>query len=460
MKKTALIRYLGVLSVASFLPLAQAEITTAMQAKLGNELTPMGANPKANADGTIPAWQGNVLGTPKGLAYEGPGKPYPNPYASEKPRLSVTAQNMEEYREHLTDGQVALFKKYPETYRIDVYPSHREFRYNEQMEKRTMWNVGHTKLVNGLDGLQQYTGGAPFPIPQNGAQVVWNARINQPMAVSDALSDEVAVYANGKQQRYRTQLILESPYAYSSHPIGKAVEEIGPVAAYVFHEVLEPRRKKGEMVVVHEPLDYVKNDRKAWVYIPGAQRVRRAPTVGYDTPAGPGGLITVDDNAGFNGAMDRFDWKLIGKKEIFIPYHTYKFDSPDVKYEELLGENHVNPDYMRYEQQRVWVVEATLKSDKRHVYGKRRFYIAEDTWLIGATDIYDGRGDLWRIGQLNSVYDFFLKGYVLRTHVSYDLQASAYVAVGLVNESRPVDYDVDIRGADFYTPNNLRKLGR
>ena len=33
----------------------------------------------------------------------------------------------------------------------------------------------------------------------------------------------------------------------------------------------------------------------------------------------------------FNGAMDRYDFKLIGKKEMVIPYNAYRFqyDQPD-----------------------------------------------------------------------------------------------------------------------------------
>jgi hypothetical protein len=171
----------------------------------------------------------------------------------------------------------------------------------------------------------------------------------------------------------------------------------------------EPARQKGQMTIVHEALDQVKNERKAWVYIPGARRVRRAPTVGYDTPDGPGGLVTVDDSLGFNGALDRFTWNLVGKKEVYIPYHAYKFDDPKVKYDTLLQKGHANPEYMRYELHRVWIVEADLKDGQRHVYKKRRFYIDEDSWQIVLLESYDGRGELWRVGVLNTLYDYSLQ---------------------------------------------------
>ena len=445
------------ISVPAF---AQAKISKGEAQKLGTTLTPMGADPAANADGSIPAWSGSILGKPEGISYAKSGDVYPDPYASEKPVLVITKANMAKYTDKLTDGAIALLNKYPDSFKMNIFPTHRDFRYNENMEKRTAWNVGNSELVGSIDGLQNFTGAVPFPMPQNGAEVVWNARMNQPMPVADSLFDEIAVYPNGTRQRFRSKLLIESPYAYEDHAIGTAAEDIGDVAAYVFYEVVEPKRKKGEMVVVHEPVDQFKHERKAWVYIPGAKRVKRAPNVGYDTPIGPGGLMTVDDSMGFSGAMDRYDWKLIGKQEKFIPYNSYRFDNPAVKYDELLTAKHVNPEFMRYELHRVWVVEATLKEGSRHVYGKRRFYMDEDSWLIAATDSYDGRGDLWRVGMNNTLYDFYLKGFIARAQINYDLQSGAYIAMRTVNETRPTDYAMKARGKKFYTPNSLRKMGR
>jgi hypothetical protein len=443
-----------------FSAFSMAEKETSQTQQLGKELTPMGANPAANADNSIPAWTGTIKGLPSGLEYAGSGTPYPDPYAAEKKLFSIDSSNVEHYKNRLSAGMVALIEKYPQSFRMDVYPSHRDFRYHEQMEMRTQWNVGRAKLVGGNDGLQNMTGGAPFPIPQNGAEAIWNARINQPTPVADALTDSVAVYADGKSQRERAHVLFESPYAYQSHPVGTTGEDIGPIAGYLFVEMIEPSRKKGEMAIIHEPLDQVKNKRKAWVYIPGAQRVKVIPNAGYDTPIGPGGLMTADDSLGFNGGMDRYNWQLIGKQEMFIPFHAYRFDEPGLALEKLLPGKHINPDYMRYELQRVWVVEATLRERQRHVYRKRRFYISEDNWLIVATEAYDARGQLWRVGLQNTLYDFFLQGYITRAHIQFDLQADAYVALGLVNQTRPTNYAMEVKGHKFYSSQTLLKKAR
>ena len=426
---------------------------------LGTQYTPMGAIKEGNADGSIPAWTGNMLGAPANIDHK-PQAPHIDPYASEKPLYIIHAGNVSKYSAHLSEGQKALFGKYPDTFVMPIYPSHRDGRYNKKIESRTAWNAAKTKLVNGLDGLNDYTGGAPFPFPQNAAEVLWNARIIHPHQSIVGHLDDVAVYPNGNIQLRRQNLIMDFPFAHSDNLVGQVDEQISVNAALVHIILEEPKRQKGQMTIIHEALDQVKNERKAWVYLTGPRRVRRAPMVGFDTPDGPGGLVTVDDALGFNGAMVRFSWKLIGKKEIYIPYHNYKFDSPHISYDTLLNKGHANPDYMRYEKHRVWVVEANLNEGSRHVYAKRRFYIDEDSWHLAIVESYDGRGDLWRVGLLNSIYDFSVEGFIARAQLFHDLQSGAYVANRLINKTAVPDYNATPKGEHYYSPSNLKKLGR
>ena len=400
-----------------------------------------------------------MAGVPAGLSYMGSGDVYPDPYANDKILYTINATNMNQHESFLSEGLKAMLAKYPDTFNVPVYPSHRDGRWAQLTERRTLWNAVNTVLVNGVDGLQNYTGGAPFPIPKNGAEVMWNARIIHPHPTIVGLMDDVGVYLNGDIQLRRQEFMSEFPYSYPQNKIGDTEAQIGINGGLVHVTVLKPDRMKGMMTVVQEAMDQVKNERRVWVYMPGSRRVRRAPTVGYDTPDGPGGLVTVDDALGFNGAMDRYDWKLIGKKEMIIPYHNYRFDSPQLNYQTLLIPGHANPAYMRYEKHRVWVVEADLKADKRHIYAKRRFYIDEDSWHIALLESYDGRGALWKVGILNTLYDYALKGYVTRAHLFHDLQSGAYVANRLVNETAQPNLMATPKGEAYYSPGNLRQMG-
>ncbi|CAA0081350.1 putative protein [BD1-7 clade bacterium] len=458
--KLKLVMASAIMSCAVATSVAYAKVSTDQAAKLGgDEYTPMGAEKKGNAAGTIPAWTGSMDKVPAGLKYEGSGDIYPDPYAAEKPLFVIDSTNLDKYQANLSDGQIALVKKFPDSFRIPVYPSHRDGRFNKLVEDRTKWNATNTELVNGVDGLRNYTGGAPFPFPENGAEAIWNARTIHPHPTIVGVLDDMAVYLNGNRQMRRQMYVSEFPYSYKENEVGKVDEDISINAGLIHVTVEQPRRQSGQMTIVHEALDQVQHERKAWVYIPGSRRVRRAPTVGYDTPDGPGGLVTVDDSLGFNGALDRYDWKLVGKKEVYIPYHNYKFDDPKTSYEELLTKAHPNPDYMRYELHRVWIVEANLKENARHVYAKRRFYIDEDSWQIALLESYDGRGDLWRVGILNTLYDYALQGYVARAQTFIDLQSGAYITLRLVNQTAPVNFTAEPKGESYYSPSNLRKMG-
>ena len=449
----------GLLACTFIVPAANAAVSQQEARKLGSQLTPMGGEKAGNRDGSIPAWTGSMNGVPRGLSYMGSGDVYPDPYANDKVLYTITAKNMARYENELSEGLKALLRKYPDTFNIPVYPSHRDGRWAQLTERRTLWNAVNTVLVNGIDGLQNYTGGAPFPIPKNGAEVMWNARTIHPHPTILGTLDDMAVYPDNSRSLRRQEFVSEFPYSYPQNKVGDTEPQIGINAGLVHVTIVLPERQKGMQTVVHEALDQVKNDRKAWVYMPGSRRVRRAPTVGYDTPDGPGGLMTVDDALGFNGAMDRYDWTLLGKREMIVPYHNYKFDSPNVDYDELLMPFHANPEYMRYEKHRVWVVEANLKKGARHVYGKRRMYIDEDSWQFVLTENYDGRGNLWRVGILNTVYDFALKGFVARAQMFHDLQSGAYISTRMVNQTSQPNLMGTPRGEDYYSPSNLRRMG-
>jgi hypothetical protein len=221
-----------------------------------------------------------------------------------------------------------------------------------------------------------------------------------------------------------------------------------------------PARLAGTVSLVHETIDQVKDPRQAWVYNAGQRRVRRAPQLAYDGPGSASDGMRTSDNADmFNGAPDRYDWKLLGKKEIYIPYNNYKLQSPDVKYADILKAGHINQDLSRYELHRVWHVEATLKPGQRHIYAKRDLYFDEDTWALVEIDHYDGRGELWRVaeGYLVNDYAHGVASYALQTVV--DLVAGRYVASGMYNESaQGPSYGEMSKMAD-YTPSALRNAG-
>ena len=221
----------------------------------------------------------------------------------------------------------------------------------------------------------------------------------------------------------------------------------------------EPARLAGTALLVHETMDQILTPRQAWTYNAGQRRVRRAPNVAYDAPGtASDSLRTTDDFDMFNGSPNRYDWKLVGKKEMYIPYNSYKLHSDKLKYDDILMAGHINPEHVRYEKHRVWVVEANLKEGTRHIYKKRVFYIDEDSWQVQVADMYDNRGELYRVGVAYGVNYYEVPTQWSTLDVYHDLNSRRYLAIGLDNEEEMYDFTVRPRDVEF-TPQALRREG-
>ncbi len=452
---------LNVLGVALMLVSAQAvsAVSPDEADRLGTELTPMGANPAPNADGSIPKWTGSSLGVPKSVNYKGTGTHYPNPYPDEKPLFEITGKNYLQYKNNLTDGQLAMFAKYPDSFRMPVYPSKRDVRYSDRVHENTKLNAIHTRLNEDGNGTTDVYFGVPFPIPKNAAEVLWNHMASPMLGASEGVLDAAAVYGNG-EVNMRKSLEQRHVQYYSSN-ITREQFNRSNIAAMAMVQILEPIRDKGQIVLVHEYKNVSETSRDAWVYLPGTRRVRRSPSIAFDFPDNAGGLRTIDDVMLFNGANSRYTWKWEGDRELYIPYNNNELDNPAVSYKELLTPHHLNPKFMRYELHRCHVIVAELRDGKRHIYAKRRLYTDEDTWAAVLADNYDGHNNLWRTNMRSMVNMYDLPGMGARMEIYHDLQKEAYLANYLINEqSGPPRYVTDVWPDEYFSPGTVRQLGR
>ena len=433
---------------------AQAEITPEQAARLGGEeLTPVGAERAANADGSIPAWTGGLAEWPAGYQ---PGDRLANPYAEEKPLFEITAANYQQYEDKLSVGQIALLKRYADTYRIPVYQTHRSARLPESEYAAIKAQATKVATISDGNGLVNLTVSVPFPIPANGIEVIWNhvTRYRTDAGFKRRYT-QTPVQANGAF----SPVLLEESAIYTS----RLPDNPYPNRLFVFlQRILAPARLEGDVLLVHENIDQVKEPRSAWIYNAGQRRVRRAPNVAYDGPGtAADGLRTSDDLDMYNGAPDRYDWKLVGKREMYIPYNAYLLRNGSLKYSDIIMPGHLNPEYLRFELHRVWEVEATLKDGARHIYARRTFYIDEDTWQIAAEDIYDGRGELWRVRDNHEILHYHVSIPWSTAETVYDLNSGRYLVTGLDNEESGYQYDFDYNASlEDFTPSALRRAGR
>ncbi|MGB1800404.1 MAG: DUF1329 domain-containing protein [Gammaproteobacteria bacterium] len=421
--------------------------------KLGNELTPLGAVKAGNADGTIPAWQGGLTEPPAGY---NKGDYYIDPFAEDSVLFTITNNNVSEYADKLSEGHKALLNTYPDTYKLNVYQSRRTAASPQHIYDATKRIAATAELTADGNGVTGAIEGIPFPIPENGLEVIWNHILRWR---ADSAERHIIQAAPTRSGNY-TLVEFVDQFSILYNKQGMTEDNLNNILLYYKQQVVAPARLAGGILLVHETLNQNKEKRKAWLYNPGQRRVRRAPNVAFDNPGtATDGMRTNDQFDMYNGSPERYNWKLMGKKEIYVPYNNYKIASPELKYKDILTPLHINQDYPRYELHRVWVVEATLKDGSRHIYKKRKFYIDEDSWQILIVEQYDNRDQLWRVSEGLAMNFYDVPNIWTAAEVHVDLQAGRYLVVGLFNESQPYQYDADITEADF-SPGALRREGK
>lgn len=420
-------------------------------ARLGKDLTPTGAERAGNADGRIPAWDGGITQPIPGYKV---GDHHPDPYADDQPVLTLSRDNLAQYREFLSAGQLAMFAKYP-SYRMHIYPTRRSAAFPQRIYEMTARNAATGELVDGGAGVKGVAEGFPFPIPGNGMEVIWNHKLKYKGVGVERRANQVTPTANGAFTLIRIREQILGLYWKE----GATLETTNNILSYYFQTVDAPSRLAGGMLLVHESLNQISQPRQAWVYNPGQRRVRKAPQVAYDNVGtAADGLRTNDMTDMFNGALDRFDWKLLGKREMFIPYNSYKVHAGHLKAEDIVRPGHLNQELMRYELHRVWVVDAPRKAGVRHVNSRRTFYLDEDSWQIVLIDHYDEAGTLWRASEAATVNFYEVPVYWSTLEVHYDLKAGRYIASGLDNDEKEVDFTFQSKPEDF-SPQALRTRG-
>ena len=428
--------------------LTQAEIDS-----LGTTLTPIGAEKAGNAAGTIPEWTG---GLPTDAGQSLPNNFLESPYKDDQPEFVITAQNYQQYKENLTPGQIALFERYPETFKMPVYKTERSVGFPQSVYDQVKATAGQGKLVNGGDGISGFAHGSfAFPIPKSGAEVVWNHNTRYRLNIHRWYMQAMP-QTNGSF----TLIKMEEEVGYPEQMSDVDASTMPNTLLFFKQRVNAPARLAGNVLLVHDSLDQLKEPRMAWVYNAGQRRVRRAPQVAYDGPGtASDGMRTSDNFSMYNGAPDRYDWTLVGKKEIYIPYNSGKLTEPGVQYDDVLQAGHINPDFTRFELHRVWEVQGNVKDGQRHIYAQRNFFVDEDSWMISLADHYDGRGTLWRVGEGHIGFNYQQKIPAYSIETLYDLLAGRYIALGMYTEENSApQYDFDPSYNQF-TPAALRASG-
>jgi hypothetical protein len=425
-----------------------ALVTNQEAAELKARLTPVGAERAGNADGTIPAWTGGVTSAPGYVS----GAPRPDFFPADKPLFSITARNFRNYEDKLPEGAKALFAKQPD-YRMDIYPSHRsaaapDWVYENIFRNATRAHAAPEGIAYGVEGA---VGGIPFPVPRNGFEAMWNHLLAF-WGPSRELTVSTYIVPSGgaveKASAYKE--IADFPYYFQD----ATPESFGPYYFKTLHLAVAPAARAGEAYLNWQPINIRRNPFAAWRLLPREHRVRKAPGISYDVPdADAAGFVSLDEYYVFFGGLDRYNFKLLGKKEMYAPYNNNRLYNRPVN--EILGRTHANPDDLRYELHRVWVVDATLAPGAHDIVAHRRLYLDEDSWMAVYSDSWDEAGKLWKFGQATMYLMPDVPAIVVGSQFVYDLQLGGY-AFGFAFNGEPSAYKVTApHPATLFTPEAL-----
>jgi len=420
--------------------------------RLSGDLTPTGAERSGNEAGTIPAWTGGITSPP--VPHE-PGDHHADPFAGEQPLFRIDAGNAGDYATALGAGQRAMLERYPD-FHFDVYPSHRTAAFPERIYEMTARNAATASLGEGGNAISGVAEGFPFPFPETGQELIWNHRLRYKGTGSIRHISLVAPTSRGAFTEVMMTVQTTNPY----YQPGATLESTDNRLLMFLQETNSPARLAGSLLLVHESVNPVLQPRNAWVYNPGQRRVIRAPNIAYDSPtAATDALHVADMTDMFNGALDRFSWESLGKREMYVPYNAYRVHGNDLDYDDLVMPGHIDPRYLRYELHRVWVVEARLRDGFRHINPRRTYYLDEDSYQVLMTDHYDANGEMWRYSEAHPINFYDVPTIWTTIEIHNDLNSGRFASYRLDPRKPVPPFNMELKPNDF-TPQALRRKGR
>lgn len=437
------------IELASLVPAAHAAVSAREAATLKTQLTPLGAEREGNKAGTIPPWTGGYTKSPPGYRE---GDVRADPFAGEKPLFAITSKNYQTYADRLPEGAKALFRKYPD-YRMEIYPTHRSAAAPDAVYANVFLNAtrAHAAPEGIAFGVAGAVGGIPFPIPQDGYEAIWNHLLAFWGPAREVDVKTWVVAADGRAtlaSGYRE--IADFPYYYP----GATPQSMGDYYFKTLHLDDAPPARMGEGYLDWQPIDIGRSNFDAWRILPGEHRVRRGPAISYDVPdPDASGFEALDEYYLFFGGLDHYDFKLLGKKEMFVPYNNDQFYTRPTA--EILGPHFANPDDLRYELHRVWVIEGTRKPGVHDVVARRRLYLDEDSWMAVYSDSWDDSETLWKFGEATMYLMPDVPAVILGSQFVYDLALGGYVYGFAFNDQAEAYKVTAPHPASLFTPQSM-----
>jgi len=423
--------------------MAQAKVSAEQANRLGKDLTPVGAVKSGNPSGVIPAWTGGVSEPPSNWE---PGQVEVDPFPEDEPLFVISKANLELYRDKLTDGHIRMLEQYAPEFVMPVYQTRRSAAFPDHVYEKYRENAVTAELLSNGNGVRDTIMTSPFPIPQDGLEVIWNHILRYRGEEISFRSASATPQVSGSYN----EVVNQYDYFIAYSRRGANLADIDNKIFYLKTDTIAPSNLAGTITLVHETLDQIRSPRLAWIYDAGSRRLRRSPNLAYETDLpNSSSLRAVDQKDMYNGAPNQYNWEIKGRREIYVPYNAYKLHDGDVRPDDIIRPQHINQELARYELHRVLVVEAKRRIGISHIYDRRVFYVDEDSWQVLATEEYDEDGNLWRVSEAHNISFYSEPVFWTTLEMTYDLKAERYYIDGLDQGYPAYDFKPGFRGDQF-----------
>jgi uncharacterized protein DUF1329 len=432
---------------------AIAAVPDDVAARLKGDLTPLGAERGADGLGLIPTWTENREAADLETYPDNPDFAVA-PFARDPVLTTITSENAARFSDRLTATHRALLATYPDSYKMPVYRSRRTCQTPDAVNGVAFENATSAELSESGNGVTGATSGTPFPIPNSAYEVIRNHLLAYQ---GHKVTKQNAMWApDGDGEP--TLSIYGEQYINLWTPEANNPQFQENPRRYIRRAFVSPAKIAGTIFLEHTSPNFGVELSRAWSYFPGTRRVRRAPQAAFGEPMPfTGDLVTYDSQKGFDGSPGLYDWTIVEKASYYLPNNSHRLSSNSLQYENVLSSNHLNQDHARYELQRVWVLEATLKEENKHSYLRRRFYIQEDSWQILATEQYDAKDNLISGQEMFPQYRSDSQLCELAAEATYDVVAGRYAVRELSNQEPRANYSASELDAGRFTPASIRQ---
>jgi hypothetical protein len=183
-----------------------------------------------------------------------------------------------------------------------------------------------------------------------------------------------------------------------------------------------------------------------------------APQIGFENN------YTIDDPYLYNGPLDRFSWKIVGHKQLIVPYNSFGLLAFNREFNDVAKAQYIAADARRYEIHDVVQVEATVKSGVRHIAPRKELYFDPDSWLALVGEDYDGQDKLWKVAESYPAPIWEIGGACdVEPFAKYDLLNGRYVVdQGSFGSGTDIKYypepSVSQLKDSFYSSETLRSI--